>query len=224
MTLVLKCILLGESGTGKTSFFNQLVHGVFSDAVDPTIGVDFGSRDFGQDHPLLGTAPSLRRIRLQVWDTAGQEQFRAITSAYFRDVDIAFIVYDVGCRRSFCATERWIRDVRAMSPSVHCTLVGNKSDTRPCAVPTCEGVAMAKRLCTSFATLTCKHSGEVNCIVTSAVRSFLQLVSHVDLEKAGRNGHGAVHMRDIRANAHAGDAGLACDSCISPTPRRRCCA
>jgi small GTP-binding protein len=68
-------------------------------------------------------------LRIQLWDTAGQEVYRSITQTYYRDAHCAFVVYDLTDSESFAAVEGWIEDVRRICPP-HCqiVLVGNKVD------------------------------------------------------------------------------------------------
>jgi Ras-related protein Rab-6A len=70
-----------------------------------------------------------RTIRLQLWDTAGQERFRTLIPSYIRDSAVTIIVFDVTCRQSFEAVDRWVNDVqRERGDDVLIVLVGNKAD------------------------------------------------------------------------------------------------
>ena len=70
-----KYIIIGDSNVGKSCLMMQFVERKFKTFVDPTIGVEFGSKKVSlKDHVL----------KLQIWDTAGQESFRSITRSYFR--------------------------------------------------------------------------------------------------------------------------------------------
>ena len=85
-----------------------------------TIGVEFGARTVVVDN---------RPIKLQIWDTAGQESFRSITRSYYRGAAGALLVYDVTRRDSFVHLQKWYEEARAhSSPTIALMLVGNKSD------------------------------------------------------------------------------------------------
>ncbi|KAH9858144.1 ras-domain-containing protein [Lenzites betulinus] len=117
---LMKYIIIGEAGTGKTCLLHQFTHNSFKDHSQHTIGVEFSSRTV-----KLGE----KRIKLQLWDTAGQERFRSVTRSYYRGAAGAILVYDITSRASFSNLSRWLEDARALaSPHLVTVLVGNKSD------------------------------------------------------------------------------------------------
>jgi small GTP-binding protein len=87
-----------------------------------TIGVEFGSKHI--------TLPSAHVVKLQLWDTAGQEAFRSIVRTYYRGTAAALILFDVSRRASFNSVGSWLRELRehCSVPSVRVLLVGNKAD------------------------------------------------------------------------------------------------
>uniref|UniRef100_A0A6B2LM94 Uncharacterized protein n=1 Tax=Arcella intermedia TaxID=1963864 RepID=A0A6B2LM94_9EUKA len=90
----------------------------FDSTYDVTIGVEFGSKICEVDG---------KKIKLQIWDTAGQESFRSITRSYYRGASGVVIVYDVTSVESFASVERWLEEVKEISsPKI---LIGNKCDT-----------------------------------------------------------------------------------------------
>ncbi|OCH96133.1 ras-domain-containing protein [Obba rivulosa] len=119
---LMKYIVIGEAGTGKSCLLHQFTHNTFKDHSQHTIGVEFSSRTV-----KLGE----KRIKLQLWDTAGQERFRgrSVTRSYYRGAAGAILVYDITSRQSFLNLSRWLADARALaSPHLVTVLVGNKSD------------------------------------------------------------------------------------------------
>lgn len=74
---LLKYILIGDASIGKSCLMNQFIKNKFTTFLDPTIGVEFGSK-------LIKSKSNDKVLKLQIWDTSGQENFRAITRAYFR--------------------------------------------------------------------------------------------------------------------------------------------
>ena len=86
-----------------------------------TIGVEFGSR-------LVAVEPKVN-VKLQIWDTAGQESFRSITRSYYRGAICSLLVYDITKTKSFENVEKWLTELREHGSENMCTmLIGNKSD------------------------------------------------------------------------------------------------
>ena len=118
---VFKCIIIGDTGTGKSCCLHRFVEGKFKHGPPKhTIGVEFGSRVI-----TLGD----KRIKMQIWDTAGQERFRSVTRSYYRGAFGALVVYDVTKRATFEHVENWLEDARTLAhENVCCILCGNKCD------------------------------------------------------------------------------------------------
>ncbi|KAH7106147.1 ras-domain-containing protein [Auriculariales sp. MPI-PUGE-AT-0066] len=117
---LLKFIVIGEAGSGKSCLLHYFMHGNFKGPSQHTIGVEFSSRTI-----RLGE----KRIKLQLWDTAGQERFRSVTRSYYRGAAGALLVYDITNRDTFTSLGRWLADARALGSSNMVTiLVGNKAD------------------------------------------------------------------------------------------------
>lgn len=81
-----KIVFLGDMGVGKTSIIDRFIRDEFDSANNPTVGIDFLSRNF-----TLHSAT----YRLQLWDTAGQEKYKSLVPAYLRDAHAAVFVYDL---------------------------------------------------------------------------------------------------------------------------------
>ncbi|XP_021344297.1 ras-related protein Rab-1B-like [Mizuhopecten yessoensis] len=81
-----KYLLIGDSGVGKSSLLLRFADDVFSDTYISTIGVDFKIRTVDVDNKV---------VRLQVWDTAGQDRFKTITASFYRGAHGIMLVYDV---------------------------------------------------------------------------------------------------------------------------------
>ncbi|PPQ71561.1 hypothetical protein CVT26_010418 [Gymnopilus dilepis] len=119
---VLKFIITGDPAVGKSSLLVRLTDQRFLANPDPTLGVEFGSK-------LITIPEENKVIKLQCWDTAGQETFRAITRSYYRGAAGCLLVYDVTSRETFEHLQTWLADVRKHAdPHVTCILVGNKVD------------------------------------------------------------------------------------------------
>jgi Ras-related protein Rab-4B len=84
--LLFKVIIIGDSGSGKSSVLHSYLEGRFKQNTTQTIAVEFGCKRL-----TLGG----KRIKLQIWDTAGQEKFRSVTRSYYRGAAGAIVLYDV---------------------------------------------------------------------------------------------------------------------------------
>ena len=116
-----KFILIGDSTVGKTCILTRFVDGWFKSESEPTIGVEFGSK--------VIKCKSGVTIRLQVWDTAGQESFRSITRSYYRGAIGALLVYDITSQSTFDNLPNWLKDsLEATNQNIGLVLVGNKCD------------------------------------------------------------------------------------------------
>jgi Ras-related protein Rab-1A len=121
---IFKLILIGSSGVGKTSILQRYIQKIFNDDYTCTIGVDFFMKSMKIDDKL---------IKLQLWDTAGTEKFKSITTGYYRGANAAFIVFDLTSRKSFESVSEWIENYYKYSnPDYerHVILIGNKSDLK----------------------------------------------------------------------------------------------
>ena len=116
-----KYIIIGDSAIGKTCLLLQYTDNRFHSAYDLTIGVEFGSKMIS-----LGDK---EKIKIQVWDTAGQESFRSITRSYYRGATCVLLVYDVTRRETFVNVNSWLEDAKQQINKDTCViLVGNKCD------------------------------------------------------------------------------------------------
>ncbi|KAK4658400.1 hypothetical protein QC762_101470 [Podospora pseudocomata] len=119
-----KIILLGPSGTGKSCLLHRFVKSEWRVLSSQTIGVEFASKII-----KVGTGARRKRIKLQLWDTAGTERFRSVSRSYYRGAAGAILVYDVTSHASFNSLQPFLNDARALaSPNLSLLLVGNKVD------------------------------------------------------------------------------------------------
>jgi len=111
-------ILLGDSGVGKSELFHTFM-GEQSD-YKATIGVDFRVKDMVYKN---------HQIKLIIWDTAGQEQFRAITRSYYKHADGVMLMFALNCSNSFDNLKSWIGDIETnANEDIPKLIVGTKSD------------------------------------------------------------------------------------------------
>ncbi|KAI1287558.1 Ras-related protein Rab-39B [Halotydeus destructor] len=99
-----RLILIGDSTVGKSTLLRVFTDGQFTETCDPTVGVDFFARTIEIKNGI--------RIKLQLWDTAGQEKFRSITRSYYRNSVGALLLFDITRRSSFDHLVDWLFEVR----------------------------------------------------------------------------------------------------------------
>jgi Ras-related protein Rab-6A len=113
-----KIIFVGDAATGKTSIINRIIDNPFNDTYEVSIGIDFMSKNIrfrGQN------------IKIQIWDSAGQEKYKGLIPSYVRNSSIVFIVYDISNRSSFDNIPNWISFVKNIEKTTM-ILCGNKTD------------------------------------------------------------------------------------------------
>jgi small GTP-binding protein len=129
-----KIIFVGDACTGKTSIINRIIDNPFNDTYEVSIGIDFMSKNIrfrGQN------------IKIQIWDSAGQEKYKGLIPSYVRNSSIVFIVYDVANRDTFNSVENWISFVKNIEKTT-LILCGNKVDLSR-EVETKEGQELASK-------------------------------------------------------------------------------
>lgn len=153
-----KLLVIGDSGVGKSALLLRLCDKIFNASYITTIGVDFKVKSLNIKDDT---------VKLQIWDTAGQEKFRTITSTYYRGAHGIMIVYDVTSRESFDNVKTWLKEIaNNASNNVVKYIIGSKKDLRDNAgsvntshVSTEEGRKFAEELGISFIETSSK-SGE----------------------------------------------------------------
>jgi Ras-related protein Rab-2A len=115
-----KYIIVGDTAVGKSCLLQQFTDNRFQPVHDLTIGVEFGSKTIMIDN---------NAVKLQIWDTAGQEKFRSITRSYYRGAAGCLLVYDITRKETFDHLQSWLEDCRKYaSQNITIILVGNKAD------------------------------------------------------------------------------------------------
>jgi len=151
--VLLKVIILGDSGVGKTSLMNQYVNKKFSNQYKATIGADFLTKEVMVDDRL---------VTMQIWDTAGQERFQSLGVAFYRGADCCVLVFDVTIAKTFDNLESWrdeflIQAAPRDPDKFPFVVIGNKIDVEN------QRVVSTKRLQTW-----CASKGDIPCFETSA--------------------------------------------------------
>ena len=114
-----KILLIGNPSVGKSSIFTQFIETNYSDLSMSTIGIDFKIKTIKVDN---------KYIKLQIWDTAGQDRFKTLTNSYYRGSHGIIIVFDITNRKSFIDLQNWLNDIYRYSENTYKIIVGNKLD------------------------------------------------------------------------------------------------
>eukprot|EP01084_Bolivina_argentea_P015038 28127_1 len=170
---IIKCILLGDSDVGKSCILLRYVDNVFKESRIFTVGIDYRLKTIELGDYM---------IKYQIWDTAGQEKYRTIISAYYRGIDAALLCYDITNRESFDNVRNWIESVVDQSPeNVFMMLVGTKldlvnNDIKERVVEREEGEELAQEYNIKFCEASSKSGHGINSL-------FLTTASYVVLNK-----------------------------------------
>ncbi|KAG1470703.1 hypothetical protein G6F56_002527 [Rhizopus delemar] len=156
---ILKVVLIGDGGVGKTSLRNQYVHKRFTNAYKATIGADFITKEVETDDG--------KKVMIQIWDTAGQERFQSLGIAYYRGADACVLVYDVNNYLSFQHLERWREDFLKQSSlpteeakNFPLIIIGNKIDI--------DDRVVSRRQARAWAEVHSSESMQIPCFEASA--------------------------------------------------------
>ena len=115
-----KVIVIGDSGVGKTSITYRATKREFLEKIAPTLGFEY--------FPFV-LKYNEKVIKLEIWDTCGQESYRSLIKSFFTNSSLAIIVYAIDDLKSFNSIDEWIRQCKNLcSPETKFVLIGNKSD------------------------------------------------------------------------------------------------
>eukprot|EP00331_Platyophrya_macrostoma_P030609 CAMPEP_0176456638 /NCGR_PEP_ID=MMETSP0127-20121128/31413_1 /TAXON_ID=938130 /ORGANISM="Platyophrya macrostoma, Strain WH" /LENGTH=216 /DNA_ID=CAMNT_0017846647 /DNA_START=45 /DNA_END=695 /DNA_ORIENTATION=- len=170
-----KYIIIGDAAVGKSCLLMQFLDKRFKSDHDATIGVEFGSRNVTIKDKV---------VKLQIWDTAGQESFRSITRSYYRGAIGALLVYDITRRDTFENIERWLEETRQYANSnMIIFLIGNKCDLESeRQVSTEEGETFAKAHNILFMETSAKTAKNVEEVFTQTAREVYQKIENNEID------------------------------------------
>ena len=163
-----KIVLLGEAGVGKTSIINRYISGSFSQIVMTSTASSFFSKKIELDDK--------QKIKLQIWDTAGQEKYRSLAKIFYQSAAVAVLVYDVTLKRSFeQLKEFWVKEIKENAPdNIIIAIAANKSDDYYNQdVKTSEGKELAKSLDAIFVCTSAKLGNGIEKLFKLSGEKFL---------------------------------------------------
>ena len=128
--MIFKIVLIGDTSVGKTNILSKYLTDEFDAKSKATVGVEFGVKNFKIENNI---------VKVQIWDTAGEERYRSITNAYYKGAKGSLLVYDITNKKSFENVEKWISDLKANADEdISMILLGNKTDLEDKRVVTTE--------------------------------------------------------------------------------------
>jgi small GTP-binding protein len=172
---VFKYIIIGDSGVGKSCLLLQFTDKRFETSHELTIGVEFGARVV-----TIDDTP----VKLQIWDTAGQESFRSITRSYYRGATGTLLVFDVTRRETFEHVATWLHDAQEHSNlPMSILLIGNKSDLADQReVTTEEAQSFAQEKGLEYLETSAKTSANVEKAFLDTARAILAKIRNGELD------------------------------------------
>ena len=118
---LIKLVIIGDSGVGKSNFLFKFIEGQFSPLHVATVGFDYKSK--------IVALPTLKKkVKLQIWDTAGQEKYMSINKNLFQRVQGIILMYDLTKRETFERLNIWLNIIKQMTNEIPIILVANKLD------------------------------------------------------------------------------------------------
>jgi len=118
--LSFKLIFIGDSGVGKSCLTTKAVKNTFEEFYQATVGFEFLTFNLKINDKI---------IKLQIWDTCGQEVYKSLISNFYRNSSLAVLLYSIDNRESFTHAENWLNELKSQAqPDIRIILVGNKSD------------------------------------------------------------------------------------------------
>ncbi|KAL6939931.1 GTP-binding protein [Hanseniaspora osmophila] len=182
---ILKILLIGDSGVGKSCLLVRFVEDNFMPTFITTIGIDFKIKTI----EING-----KKVKLQLWDTAGQERFRTITTAYYRGAMGIILVYDVTDERTFAnIRDSWYNTVSENASSeCQLMLVANKCDEgdENRVVTKEQGQTLAKELGMAFVEASAKDNKNVDEIFFTLAK-LIQDKTDANNAANGQSGNGS---------------------------------
>ena len=168
-TDVLKVVLIGESGTGKTSIIQRFSYNLF----DSNCASSTSSQYISKTIDLKNINQSLK---FDIWDTAGQEKYRSMAKLFYKDAKIILFVYDITSLNSFNELRNyWITQVKEnCEPNILFGVVANKNDLyNDQQVPKEEGVKLADEIGGIFQMTSAKSGNGINNLFNNIARKYL---------------------------------------------------
>ena len=173
-------LLVGNSNVGKTCLLTKYVHGKFITEFYSTIGIDFKIKSAQIDG---------KRIKLRIWDTAGQEKFRTITNSYYRNAQSVVVCYAVNDRNSFHSVQNWLNQINQLAgDNTVIVIVGCKCDIHPREVSQEEANRLAAENNVSYFEVSAEDGATIDVVFNDLLEQMhSNCTEEVSTEQSGSN-------------------------------------
>ncbi len=171
-----KLMIIGDSSVGKSSLLKKYCKNEFSNSYITTVGIDFQVK--------ILTINNIK-IKIQIWDTAGEERYRVVAKNYFNTSDGFIIMYDITNRESFDSVSNWVEQIKESTPNYKKSVIfGNKSDLNKLRdVQINEGKELAKKHDFKFFETSAKDGSNLNEGIESLVKDVLKDIDSIKLKR-----------------------------------------
>ena len=174
-----KVVMLGDPGVGKTSLLNINIDDSYMDTHIPTIGVEYRT--------FIEKTRTGKKVKFQVWDTSGEENFRSITKTYYRGTAASIIVFSFDNKKSFNNVEYWLEEIRKNSESINHSifLIGNKCDKKCDNLNSSDIIQYADEKGLTYIETSCKKSintKQLFKIVANTIMNKIPFMDDIDKE------------------------------------------
>ena len=163
-----KILILGDSSVGKTCFLMRYADNIFQETHMSTIGIDYKLKNIYLEDDKL--------VKLQIWDTAGQDRFHSITKTYYKGANGIILIYSVIDKKTFANVRNWLSSIKnEVSDKVVIFLVGNKIDAEDLREVTYEqGEEMAESYKLPFFECSAKTAENIETTFNALVKKILE--------------------------------------------------
>ena len=171
-----KLMIIGDSSVGQSSLLKKYCKNEFSNSYITTVGIDFQVK--------ILTINNIK-IKIQIWDTAGEERYRVVAKNYFNTSDGFIIMYDITNRESFDSVSNWVEQIKESTPNYKKSVIfGNKSDLNKLRdVQINEGKELAKKHDFKFFETSAKDGSNLNEGIESLVKDVLKDIDSIKLKR-----------------------------------------
>eukprot|EP00828_Plagiopyla_frontata_P014598 TRINITY_DN1909_c0_g4_i1.p1 TRINITY_DN1909_c0_g4~~TRINITY_DN1909_c0_g4_i1.p1 ORF type:complete len:213 (+),score=41.00 TRINITY_DN1909_c0_g4_i1:106-744(+) len=181
---LVKLLIIGDSGVGKTNILLRICDNKYVESHLTTIGIDFKIKTIEVDK---------KKIKMQIWDTAGQDRFKTITQTYYKGAMGIILTYSINDRNSFSHIENWMEQIRSNANENVCLmLVANKVDLPNRVVEVSEGEQLASNYNIPFMETSAKNNINITELFEAMARQIKNNI--LDSEET------SVFMREVTPN------------------------
>ena len=178
--IVFKILMLGDSEVGKSCFLMRYSDNVFVENYITTIGLDYKLKTIKLDSGKI--------IKVQLWDTAGQDKYRTIAKNYYKGSHGILLLYDITKISSFENIREWIQDIRQeVSPKSIIFLIGNKIDlTDQRKISKEQGEELAEEFKIPFFEASAKSGENVDEVFKALYEKIIEVYGYLEREKGSK--------------------------------------